>query len=317
MVRVTILMPNYNYGWCIGEAIESVLNQSFSDWELIVVDDCSTDNSVEVIKKYLKDNRIKLIVHNKNKGLAAAYLTGLKKAKGEFIAFLESDDIWLSNSLKKKVMVLEKSKCSLAYTDVKGFGRGGLLYFSKILYSPRVRRVVPFMKPFVPKQLLYQNVIITFSSVIIRKEDFEKLDFDVPSTSSESLDWWLWMQIYIRQSKVIFIPEKLTRWRIHGKSYNFKNTASSPRYLKKLIGFYKKMSEKVNVSSLNTKIKKDAIETLAQQEKRLNGLRNIIINIENFFKIIPPVFIEGSIYTAWISCLMVSMVFDPKTYRLK
>ena len=101
--QITIITTSYNYGEYISQTIESVLAQTFSDWELIIVDDASTDNSIEIIKKYCDDTRIKLICHDKNKGLKESIKTALKYAKGEWIAFVESDDTITQNAFEKRL----------------------------------------------------------------------------------------------------------------------------------------------------------------------------------------------------------------------
>jgi glycosyltransferase involved in cell wall biosynthesis/ADP-heptose:LPS heptosyltransferase len=90
--KFSVIMANYNNGRYIADAIESVLNQTFSDWELIIIDDCSTDNSLEVIQRYLHDKRIKLIQHEVNRGYVSALKTGIEYVKSEFFGVLDSDD---------------------------------------------------------------------------------------------------------------------------------------------------------------------------------------------------------------------------------
>ena len=94
----------------MGEAIESVLNQTYNNWELIIVDDGSTDNCKEIIKKYFYDNRIKYIAHKENRGIPAARNTGIRAAKGEYIGFLDQDDIWLPEKLKEQVGIFNMDR---------------------------------------------------------------------------------------------------------------------------------------------------------------------------------------------------------------
>src|SRR5574344_974638 len=102
---ISIIIASYNYEMYLKDTIQSVLNQTYQDWELIIVDDGSTDNSVEIIKEFCaKDERIKLLTHqdNVNKGLTKTLELGIQQAKGEWIAFLESDDMWTSDCLEKR-----------------------------------------------------------------------------------------------------------------------------------------------------------------------------------------------------------------------
>lgn len=114
---VSIIMPSYNTADYIAESIQSVLEQSYTDWELIVVDDCSTDNTDEVIKPYLTDGRIKYYKNEKNSGAAVSRNHALREAKGKWIAFLDSDDLWMPDKLEKQICFMEKNGYSFSYTN--------------------------------------------------------------------------------------------------------------------------------------------------------------------------------------------------------
>lgn len=114
---VSIIMPNYNCEKFLPETIESVIGQTYTEWELLIVDDCSTDNSVNIIKGYCdKDDRIKLIVNEKNSGAAHSRNVALAEAKGKWIAFLDSDDIWLPGKLEKQIKFMEEGGYHFSYT---------------------------------------------------------------------------------------------------------------------------------------------------------------------------------------------------------
>lgn len=118
MVLVSVVLPSYNYDKYISEAIESVLNQTFSDLELIIIDDYSTDTSREIIKGYKeKDDRIRFIFHEKNEGMARTYNDGIFSAKGKYIAILDSDDLWDLKKLEKQVKILEKDENLIVWSD--------------------------------------------------------------------------------------------------------------------------------------------------------------------------------------------------------
>lgn len=99
---VSIIMPSYNTGRFIAESIESVLAQTYTNWELIVVDDCSTDDTDSVVTRF-NDNRIRYFKNEKNSGAAVSRNKALREAKGEWIAFLDSDDLWLPNKVEKQL----------------------------------------------------------------------------------------------------------------------------------------------------------------------------------------------------------------------
>ena len=99
---VSIIMPSYNTGRFIKESIESVLAQTYSNWELIIVDDCSTDNTDEIVAQFT-DERIKYLKNEVNSGAAVSRNRALREAKGKWIAFLDSDDLWLPEKLEKQI----------------------------------------------------------------------------------------------------------------------------------------------------------------------------------------------------------------------
>lgn len=114
---VSIIMPSYNTGRFIRETIESVLAQSYTDWELIIVDDCSTDNTDEVVAQYLEDGRIKYIKNQVNSGAAVSRNRALLEAKGKWIAFLDSDDLWEPNKLEKQIAFMQENDYHFSYTN--------------------------------------------------------------------------------------------------------------------------------------------------------------------------------------------------------
>lgn len=113
---VSIIMPSYNTAPYIRETIQSVLNQTYQNWELIIVDDCSTDNTDEVVAS-INDNRIRYLKNEKNIGAALSRNRALREAKGRWIAFLDSDDLWMPEKLEKQISFMEKNGYSFSYTN--------------------------------------------------------------------------------------------------------------------------------------------------------------------------------------------------------
>lgn len=115
---VSIITPNYNCGRFIAQTIESVLAQTYSQWEMLIVDDCSADNSYEIALAYAaKDNRIKVIRNEKNSGAAVSRNKALEIAQGEFIAFLDSDDLWMPDKLEKQIAFMRENNCDFSFTE--------------------------------------------------------------------------------------------------------------------------------------------------------------------------------------------------------
>ena len=113
---VSIIMPSYNTASYIKETIQSVLNQTYQNWELIIVDDCSTDNTDEVLGT-IKDPRIRYFKNDKNSGAAVSRNKALREARGQWIAFLDSDDLWMPEKLEKQIHFMEKNDYSFSYTN--------------------------------------------------------------------------------------------------------------------------------------------------------------------------------------------------------
>lgn len=115
---VSIITPSYNSSLFIVQTIESILAQTYTNWELLITDDCSTDNSVEIIEWYCqKDARIKLFLRKCNGGAGICRNNSIQKAKGQFIAFCDSDDYWMPDKLEKQLAFMAKKGCVLSYTS--------------------------------------------------------------------------------------------------------------------------------------------------------------------------------------------------------
>lgn len=113
---VSIIMPSWNTGKFIAESIESVLAQTYKNWELLIVDDCSTDNTDEVVASF-KDTRIKYFKNEKNSGAALTRNRAMREAQGEWIAFLDSDDLWAPNKLEKQLRFMNDNGYVFSYHD--------------------------------------------------------------------------------------------------------------------------------------------------------------------------------------------------------
>lgn len=214
---ISIVTASYNYEQYISETIQSVLNQTYSDWEMIIVDDCSSDNSVEVIKSF-NDKRIKLFVNEKNLGLKGTVKRGIKEAKGDWVVFLESDDKIMPDYLEKKIQIAKKyHDVNLIFNDCEFFGdEKKVTDFNNAL--KKTRRVNSERK--YPAKMFWKfyqsNKIFTFSTVMAKREELLKLDFN--PKLDYLLDWHLWIQM-ADYGKFYYINEKLTYWRLHKESY--------------------------------------------------------------------------------------------------
>ena len=217
--KVSIIMPSYNYALYIKQAIESVLNQTYQNWDLIIIDDASTDYSLNIINEYVKkDSRVKLIINEKNLGLASTLKKAIDFADGEWIAFLESDDELLPESVEERLKAV-RYDADLVYTDVEPFqDKEKTLEIEK--YYNNVNKYLTeldcskFIEDF-PKIIYKSNIIPTFSCVMVKKELIKACRFN--PICKTSLDHYLWAQL--SDKKIYYINKKLTHWRLHKDSY--------------------------------------------------------------------------------------------------
>ena len=132
---VSIIMPSYNTGKFISETINSVLAQTYTNWELIIVDDCSTDNTDEVVAGFC-DERIRYIKNEKNSGAAVARNYALREAKGKWIAFLDSDDLWLPEKLEKQIAFMKENNYAFSYSKYEEINETGEP-FGRVVSGPK------------------------------------------------------------------------------------------------------------------------------------------------------------------------------------
>lgn len=178
--RVSVIIPTYNRGWIIKEAIDSVLAQDYNEFELIVVDDGSTDDTSEVLDSY-KD-AVK-VFSQRNKGVSAARNRGIAETSGEFIAFLDSDDLWLPQKLSTQIDFFNQMPDALICQTEEVWIRNGLRV------NPKKRHKKPSGMIFKPSLEL---CLVSPSSVMIHRSLFERVgNFDETLPACEDYDLWL------------------------------------------------------------------------------------------------------------------------------
>ena len=140
---VSIVMPSYNTAPYIKETIQSVLNQTYTNWELIIVDDCSTDNTDEVLSE-IHDERIKYFKNEKNSGAAVSRNKALREAKGQWIAYLDSDDLWMPEKLEKQINFMKKNDYTFSYTNYEEIDVEGNKTGAKVTGPKKITRTGMF-----------------------------------------------------------------------------------------------------------------------------------------------------------------------------
>jgi len=211
--KVSVIIPTYNSAQYICETLDSVLAQTYKDYEIIVVDDGSTDNTREVLKPYM--SKIKYI-YKENGGPASARNVGIKNARGEYIAFLDSDDIWLPEKLEKQIEYLQSNPdIALVYSDCIRFNENGVCQRKSNVYHLREGYI--FFK-------LLEGNFITTSTVIVRRECLDKVGYfdEELDDLKHSEDYDLWLRIS-RSFKIGYIREPLVKYRVRESGLNRSN----------------------------------------------------------------------------------------------
>lgn len=200
---ISVVIPTHNRSLMLNRAIESVLKQTYSNLEIIIVDDASTDDTERLVLQY-EDPRISYIKIKDSKGANFARNTGVRSSNGEYVAFLDDDDIWFPNKLFLQVQMLKKnSKLGLVYTGIEVVTEG-----EDIRYS-----IKPKFNGDISKNILIDNCIGTTSTVVLRRKIFEKAGgFDEKLPQLQDYDLW----IRVAQiCEVDFISDNLIYYYVH------------------------------------------------------------------------------------------------------
>jgi hypothetical protein len=222
---VSVIMPCFNHGHFVVEAVASVLGQTMADLELIIVDDASTDDSVAVIQKLAqKDGRIKLIVHQKNCGPSRSRNDGIKAATGEYVAFCDADDRWKPEKLARQLELLNRHPdCDIAYCqseiiDDTGRPTGGL--FTDEFPLPQCPSGDLF-EALCAKNFINTQVVLARRPALAGEQLFHERLRVVE-------DWWLWIRL-ARKHRFIYEPAPLAYYRQHSQRTG---VTHKPRYFR-------------------------------------------------------------------------------------
>lgn len=218
--KISIILPNYNNEKYLKEAIESVLYQTYTNFELIIVDDASTDGSLEIIRAF-NDKRIKVITSEVNRHVAYASNLGIKYASGEYIAKIDSDDIWENQKLEKQIEFMENHKeyggCFTRANIIDGKSEDANIKY-KVIFDLFEKAKNQSQKEWL-RFFLSEGNCLCNSSSLIRKSIFEKIDgfFNLAYVGAE--DYELWVRMVIRYP-IYVLDERLVRYRWEEDSEN-------------------------------------------------------------------------------------------------
>ncbi|OUT08551.1 glycosyltransferase family 2 protein [Campylobacter concisus] len=226
-MSVTIIMPSYNSEKFIVESVESVLAQTYSNWELIIVDDCSPDDSNKIITKYVdNDSRIKLIKLQKNSGPAVARNTAIEAANGRYIAFLDSDDVWLPNKLETQINFMHDNDLAFTYSSYRLVGEDN-----------------EHLGVFITKdKISYFDMLKTCSvGCLTAIYDTEKIGKQYMPLILKRQDYGLWLKILKLIGETRGILEPLATYRIRKNSVS-SNKVKAAKYQWKIYREIEKLS---------------------------------------------------------------------------
>ena len=249
--KVSVIINCYNSEKFLKETLKSLISQTYKNWELIFYDNCSKDNSYKIFKSF-KDKRFKYFKSKKFEKLGSARKNAFLKAKGEFIIFLDSDDLWLKNKLKTQLKYFNNKKVgfvisnSIFFNDKKEkkYFRKNIVFENKIFYR------------------LIEKYFISFDSIILKSKFLKKLDHSLDDRFDIIHD----MDLIIRLSKICemrYAPFALSKWRMRNDSLSFNNFG---KIIKEKKIFLKKINNKYNNDHEFLKSRNIFVDALYRQE---------------------------------------------------
>ncbi|EEK76128.1 hypothetical protein bcere0009_49760 [Bacillus cereus R309803] len=202
---ISIITPTYNCGKFIEDTIKSVVKQTYQNWEMIIVDDCSSDNTKEIVEKYTsQDNRIKYYVLQENSGAAVARTKAMELSSGSYMAFLDSDDLWPENKLESQLNFMKENNYAFTCTDYEQIDEKNN-HLNKVIKTK--------------EKTNYNGVLLSCpignSTVMYNVEKLGK--FEVPNIRKRNDDA-LWLQILKKEKYVYGMPNVLMQYRVRNNS---------------------------------------------------------------------------------------------------
>lgn len=222
----SVIIPNYNHSAYLDERIQSILNQSFQDFEIIILDDCSTDNSIEIIEKYRIEPKVShIILNSQNSGSTfIQWNKGFEYAKGKYIWIAESDDVADYRFLEKLIEVIYKYNPVLAFSNSHFIDSNSniIKYKAHKIWN---RQMNCIGESFVKRYLLGYNNIYNASAVVFKKEILHNIPKETYNIYKACGDRAFWINVCL-QGNIVYVPEKLNYFRKHNIKVSPKAAAS-------------------------------------------------------------------------------------------
>ena len=206
--KIDIILPNYNSSQFIIRTIKSILNQTYKSWKLIIVDDFSNKETKDILKKFSKKNKIKVYWSNKNRGAGYSRNYAIKKSNSPYLAFIDSDDVWKKDKLKKQINFMKKNNCSFSYTNYETFGDK-----NKKVDSPSKLNYSSFIK----------NTTIATSTMMVKRKKINDIKF---TNTKICEDYFFKCKLLKKVNFAFCLNQYLTKYRVRKgslQSNNLKN----------------------------------------------------------------------------------------------
>lgn len=242
--EVSIVITCYNYGQYVSKCLDSVLNQTMTDFEIVLVDDGSTDDSEEKIKPFLSDSRLRYI-KQVNSGQANAKNHGVCESKGRFVAFIDADDMWVVDKLEKQLPFFKNNDIGVVYSRALYIDEDG----NNLCHE--VEDFGKYLKPqsgYVINHLLFDN-FVPFSSSIVRRE---LLNIGFNEKNKMAIDWELWLRLSL-DWQFAYVDEKLLLYRVGHSGQMSKNAEERFRCTDRIWGnFISENGHKISNNEIKT-----------------------------------------------------------------
>ena len=203
--QIDIILPNFNSQEFIAETIKSIIKQSYSNWKLIIIDDNSNKKTKEILKKFIKNKKIKIYWFKKNQGAGFCRNYGIKKTKSPYIAFIDSDDIWKKDKLKNQFHFMKKNNYSFSYTYYETFGDK-----KKIITPPLSFNYSSFIR----------NTSIATSTMMVKRKDINNIKF---TNTKICEDYFFKCKLLQKVNYAFGINKSLTKYRVRKNSLQSSN----------------------------------------------------------------------------------------------
>lgn len=197
---IDIILPNFNSSKFLNQTLKSILEQTYKNWRLVIIDDCSDLKTINILKKYIKDKRIKIFWLKKNKGAGFCRNYAIKKTKSPYIAFIDSDDIWKKNKLKNQINFMTKNNYSFTYTYYETFGER-----KKIIIPPLKFNFLSFI----------HNTSIATSTMMIKRSEIKNVKF---TNTKICEDYFFKCKLLKKVNYAFCLNKFLTKYRVRKDS---------------------------------------------------------------------------------------------------